>query len=298
MKDYRLYTQPAELHKAINTLRGLVAGIGADDTFSETEALELSNWISLHRDFIDCHPFSELIPMVENVCVGKALSEDTRKDILWLCGSFAAEGKYYDVITSGVQFLSGLVYGLLADGELTDDEILTLKTWLDSNDYLCGTYPYEELYSLVTSILADHSVSEDERNTLKAFIGNLIDFTSSFNLSEPEFRKLREEYSVAGICAMCPEIEFKGRIFCFTGESSKPRSELEAIVAGLGGVVRSSVSTKTDYLVVGHEGNPCWAFSCYGRKIEEAIEIRKNGGKVQIVDENDFFDAVADLSVK
>ena len=30
LSDYQVFTKPAELHKAINTLRGLVAGINSD----------------------------------------------------------------------------------------------------------------------------------------------------------------------------------------------------------------------------------------------------------------------------
>jgi len=65
-------------------------------------------------------------------------------------------------------------------------------------------------------------------------------------------------------------------------------------VEDLGGSAKSSVSTKTDYLVVGNAGNPCWAYSCYGRKIEEAMTLRREGAKVQIVNETDFWDAVWD----
>ena len=62
----------------------------------------------------------------------------------------------------------------------------------------------------------------------------------------------------------------------------------------LGGQVRSGVSAKTDYLIVGNAGNQCWAYSCYGRKIEDAVQIRKDGGNVVIVNETDFWDAVDD----
>ena len=58
--------------------------------------------------------------------------------------------------------------------------------------------------------------------------------------------------------------------------------------------MRPSVTTKTDYLIVGNAGNPCWAYACYGRKIEDAMNIRKDGGKVQIINETDFWDAVWD----
>lgn len=35
VEDYRKFTAPAELHKAVNTLRGLVAGITTDHTVSK-----------------------------------------------------------------------------------------------------------------------------------------------------------------------------------------------------------------------------------------------------------------------
>ena len=67
------------------------------------------------------------------------------------------------------------------------------------------------------------------------------------------------------------------------------------VIARLGGKVRSSVSAKTDYLVVGNAGNPCWAYACYGRKIEEAVNLRKAGASIVIVNETDFWDAVDDI---
>lgn len=94
---------------------------------------------------------------------------------------------------------------------------------------------------------------------------------------------------------MCPEVTFEGKVFCFTGESYRAsRTEMGNVVKELGGQVRSGVSAKTNYLVVGNAGNPCWAYSCYGRKIEDAMQLRKEGGSVIIVNETDFWDAADD----
>ena len=59
--------------------------------------------------------------------------------------------------------------------------------------------------------------------------------------------------------------------------------------------MKSIVTKKTDYLVVGNAGNPCWAYACYGRKIEEAMQLRKEGAKIVIVNETDFWDCVDDM---
>lgn len=48
----------------------------------------------------------------------------------------------------------------------------------------------------------------------------------------------------------------------------------------------------------GNTGNPYRSYSCYGRKIEEAVALRKEGAKVQIINETDFWDAVWDAQVE
>lgn len=297
-RDYRQFTKPAELHKAINTLRGLVAGINSDMKVGSEEVTELVHWCEIHANLRDRHPFSEILPVVDQALEDGVVMEDEARDILWLCNNFVDNSAYYDMVTSSIQFLNGMLHGLLADGKLSDHEIMTLKSWIDANDFLAGTYPFDEINSLLYVILEDNIITEQERETLMALFSDVIDFTSSYNLSEKEFARLREKYSISGICAVCPEISFEGKIFCFTGESYRAkRSEIAETVANLGGIARTSVSAKTDYLIVGNAGNPCWAYACYGRKIEEAVNLRKQGAGIVIVNETDFWDAVDDVSI-
>lgn len=297
-RDYRQFTKPAELHKAINTLRGLVAGINSDMKVGSEEVTELVHWCEIHANLRDRHPFSEILPVVDQALEDGVVTEDEARDILWLCNNFVDNSAYYDMVTSSIQFLNGMLHGLLADGKLSDHEIMTLKSWIAANDFLAGTYPFDEINSLLYVILEDNIITEQERETLMALFSDVIDFTSSYNLSEKEFARLREKYSISGICAVCPEISFEGKIFCFTGESYRAkRAEIAETVANLGGIARTSVSAKTDYLIVGNAGNPCWAYACYGRKIEEAVNLRKQGAGIVIVNETDFWDAVDDVSI-
>ena len=295
-RDYRQFTKPAELHKAVNTLRGIIAGISTDAKIGSSEIQELAHWCEVHSHLRNRHPFSEILPVVEAACSDGVISEEESKDILWVCSSFADSGNYYNTVTSTIQFLSGMIHGIMADGEISDSEIAALQSWIRTNDFLAGTYPFDEINSLLCSIMADKKVDEDERNELLAFFSNIIEFKNSFNLIERDYVDLREKYSVGGICAVCPEVIIEGKNFCFTGESYRAtRKELSDLIVQLGGVFKNSVSSKTDYLIVGNAGNPCWAYACYGRKIEEAVNIRKNGGKIVIVNETDFWDTVEDL---
>ena len=294
--EYRKFTKPAELHKAINTLRGIIAGISTDTAIAPAEINELIHWCELHGHLRDRHPFSEIIPVIEAACSDGIISEDESKDIIWVCSSFADSGAYYDSVTSTIQFLSGMVHGIMADGEISDSEVQALQAWINANDFLAGTYPFDEINSLLSCVMADKVIDADERDSLMAFFSNLIEFKNSFNLVERDFADLREKYSVGGICASCPEIEIKDRIFCFTGESYRgTRQEISETITRLGGICRNNVSSKTDYLIVGNAGNPCWAYACYGRKIEEAVNLRKTGAHVVIVNETDFWDAVEDM---
>ena len=292
LNEYRVFTGPAEHQKAVNSFLGLLDGISIDGIIDEAEIQELRNWYDLHRHLIKNHPFCELLPAIDDALEDGVLTNEEVEDLRWLCQQVST-GKYYDLATCGIQSLQALCYGILADNEVTDEEITQLLAWLEDHSILRGTYPFDEIYSLVCGITEDGVITEDERNTLKAFFAQFVDTRDSYNLNEAELAELREHYSTQGICAAHPCIEVPDHIICFTGESAlHTRHEIEDLITSHGGIFRKAVSGKTDYLVVGAEGNPCWAFSCYGRKIEKAMELRKSGGSVAIINEHDFWNTL------
>jgi hypothetical protein len=67
------------------------------------------------------------------------------------------------------------------------------------------------------------------------------------------------------------------------------------MIEQMGGVFSTSVTPKVHFLVVGANGNPAWAYSCYGRKVEQAMKLRAEGHSLVIVHENDFWDSIQDL---
>jgi NAD-dependent DNA ligase len=294
LADYRIYMTKSELHKAVNSLKGLISGVEIDDIVNIDETSELVNWLNLHRYLEHRSPFSEIIPLIDKALEDGRLEEEEVKDILWLCNKIL-EGedfdRFYNRVTSSLQELEGILHGLLADNILTDTEIEKLSEWMDDHDFLKGTYPYDEVYSLLVSVKQDGVISPDEKNMLIAFFANFIDTKLSYNINEDEMKSLKEKYSIEGICAVSPEITLENKTFSFTGASHRAnRNEIAEIITNKGGIFNNNVTKKTDYLIVGAAGNPCWAFACYGRKIEKAIKLRKEGLKLIIVHENDFWD--------
>lgn len=296
LNEYRPFMLKAEIHKSVNSLIGILQGVSIDQQVSVDEMNEVRNWYELHRDYMDWHPFSEIIPVIESALADGELDSEEIYDILWLSNKVINSeefSEYFGLVTSGIQQLEAILHGILADNVITDEEVLQLREWMDDHDFLCGTYPFDEIYSLLVAAREDGVISEDERNMLKAFFSTFIDTRESCNISEFEVKALQEKYSIGGICATDPDISFKGKTFCFTGESKKARrAEIAQMIEQAGGIFNNNVVKKTDYLIVGADGNPCWAFACYGRKVEKAVELRKAGAHIVVVNELDFWDAL------
>lgn len=290
---YEKYNGHRRFSKEFGYLHGLIDGINADGIIEESEMLELSSWCLSMEEFIRYYPFRDLIPMIRRALKDGVLSLDEIADILWVIDMYDRDDIIGDLNTQSYNLLHGIIHGVLADGVLDDDEITHLHNWINENNHLKGTYPYDEIESVITSALTDHQISEDERNLITALISSFIDIKEDSHMSRKKFDELRRQYSIHGICSMDPDILFDSKLFCFTGISSKAtRDEIANTIANAGGLYNDSVLQKTDYLIVGSDSNPCWAFSCYGRKVEKAIEYRKKGKAIQIVNELDFWDAL------
>lgn len=293
--SYRKFTGKSELDKAVNTLVGILIGMASDKVVSKDEIEELNHWSSLYRNTLIKPPYSELLTTIENYLSDGNLDQEEIEDVLWLCNNLRGENSYYDAATMDIQILQGMLHGILADNYISDDEIKTLKNWLEDNEHLASLYPYDEIYSLIITALKDGKIDDTERDTFKLFFSEFIDTKESYSLNEIELQKLKKIIKINGICSVCPEIHFQDNSFCFTGASTKAtRSDIADIVTKLGGKFTDSVTKKTNYLVIGAEGNPCWAFACYGRKVEKAMDLRKQGVNIILVHENDFWDTVRD----
>lgn len=294
-QEYRKFTSKSECDKYLNILKGILTGLVSDGNVNNQEFSELQNWCSLLGDYCDKKPFNELLPMIFEALSDNILTLEEVYDIVWVIDKFTSKekNKFYDPITRGLQQLQGFMHGIMSDNILNDFEIERIKVWIDSNDYLEGYYPYDEIHSLLNTVLEDNIITSDERNLLKVYFSEFIDSNSSLEIDFNEIENLKSDYTIDGICSTSPKIDFTDKTFCFTGASTKAtRKDFENLIPSVGGNFSKTVTKKIDYLIVGSNGNPCWAYCCYGRKVEQAINLRKKGSKVIILHENDFWDAI------
>lgn len=288
----RQFTKPAEMAKAIQTLSGIIRGFCADGVVNEQELVELREWVYAHTHLAKRAPFDEILGFVNGALADNRLDAEEVIDILWLCNQFEEGGSYYDDVTSRLQQLQGLCHGILADGVVNEAEVAGLHAWLDQHRYLASFYPYDELYSFLHSALQDEHLSQDEQLMMKALLSQWVSLRDGA-MRENVAQEVGEMYSVQGVCALSPVIEFADRRFCLTGESSRAsRPAIQRLISQMGGTPIENVTKQLNYLVVGAEGSPCWAYSCYGRKIEQALKYRQAGLPLAIVHEVDFWGVV------
>lgn len=291
-RGYFKFTGRSRLEKTINSLLGIIEGISVDFLINRAEVEFLSLWLAEHQELRDRHPYNELLPVVENAIVDGVLTSEEKRDILWLCERLRST-EFFDETTADIQRLHAILGGIAADGAITEAELKGLSEWLSDHEHLGTCWPYEEVGSLITGVIFDKKIDSTEQKLLKEFFTEFTSILDSRTIVSP---KLTIDGNVVGLCAVCPEINFSDHRFCFTGTSCKyTRSEFSKLISQLGGEVVNSVSANLDYLIIGADGNPCWAYACYGRKVEKAVELRKSGARLLLVHENDFHDAVADI---
>jgi hypothetical protein len=291
--NYRQFTGKSEAHKAFNSLRGIIDGISLDTKINQKEIDELDKWCDKHEFLAKKNPFNDLITNVQVIISDNIITEEEVEDMKWLCNKFEDGFDFYDKFTSDLQRLQGICHGILADGVVKDDEVIALNDWLNAHNHLSTYYPYDEITSLITEVLEDGIVDKEEKKLLKKYFNEFV------NLNDAELQEQInndvKDVRIGGICAIAPEIKFIDNQFCFTGTSERSsRSEIAKTIEEYGGKYVNSVSKKTNYLIVGDDGNPCWAYACYGRKVEKAIKLRKEGEQIIIVHENDFWDEIED----
>jgi hypothetical protein len=266
-------------------LEGLLRGIAADGVIHELEIQRLRGWLDANQGFTHIAPFAELAAGVEHALSDGVLTPEEIDDLLFVVSKYTTVNPFFDQLRSGIQVLMGVLAGVAADRELTVAEVRDLQSWLEEWHHLRGLWPVDECEAIVTYMLAHNRITQDAKY--------LLALSNEFPIGDDTPREAASALlQLSGICAVDPEIVFRDRTFVFTGESSRcERSVMEGRVRERGGHTHPNVTKNVHFLVVCDSGNQHWAFACYGRKVEKAYQLRRQGHPVRIVAERDFWDA-------
>ena len=179
--------------------------------------------------------------------------------------------------------LLGISEGLLADGDLNDEEIAFLNSWLEDNYDIATTWPGRVVYARVRDVLADGIITEQERDHLRQTLNDLIAGTLE---DEPQEQ---EEPSVFLPIDDIDEMPIDRCIFCFTGDFLYgPRITCERAVRERGGDIFPVVMPELNYLVIGTLASEDWADTSHGMEIEKAIAHKQDGHPIFIISEEQW----------
>lgn len=168
--------------------------------------------------------------------------------------------------------LLNILSAIIEDGKIDFSEMDQLRDWIAVHSELAGNYPYDTVYHQIESILEDGVVEESELDELLKVCNRLID---------PVGNKCS--------CAQT-SVDVNGRNVVLSGEFSVgSKSKVEAILIANGATVQKSVTSKTNIVLVGNQGNNAWAAGNYGTKIKKAMELQAKGVNVLIVKESEYF---------
>ena len=81
----------------------------------------------------------------------------------------------------------------------------------------------------------------------------------------------------------------QGKLFSITSRLSlMTRRKAAGLITSRGGLFQNSVSSKTDYLVVGDNSYHRTCFPDQSRKLVHAYRLRSSGHHIEIISEEDF----------
>ncbi|HEX4861353.1 MAG TPA: BRCT domain-containing protein [Rhizomicrobium sp.] len=180
--------------------------------------------------------------------------------------------------------LIGLAHGLIADGTVNQAEAEYLRKWLVANADVNANPVISNLLVRVNQMLQDDVLDAEEGRelfeTLRKFSGGDFELgevlkSSTLPLDEPP-----------------PVMTCVDRRFCFTGTFAYgSRADCERAVTDRGGAA-GSLTMKTNYLVIGVYATGNWKHSCFGNKIERALELKGEGVPIAIVGETHWAQSV------
>ncbi len=286
------------VQRSIDRLVGILKGLTSDNIMSDAEIVRLREWLDLHKDLFNREPFKDLASMLDAIMEDGVIDEHERLELMEWCDElFASHSPAMQCAKSATNRLHGLLQGIAIDNEINELEVWGLQSWIERFDDLKHCWPFDELHLMLEKVLFEYSVYEQKKIELMEFCQNFFEIgVEPANIPEEDYKRDFRFSSSApvvdsftAICDRNAAIFFTDKTFCFTGTAkSGKRKELHAIVEEAGGVSANCVIKSLDYLVIGANSTPAWAFSTYGRKIEKVKELNKKGSNITILHEDDF----------
>lgn len=167
--------------------------------------------------------------------------------------------------------LKEIIESIAEDGLIEEQEFELLVSWVNSHEELKGNYPYDKIYKTLYKICEDGIVTQCEIKELLTTLYSLID-------------PLKGSECTNDCQCIC------GKTICLSGEFLHGSKDyISNVLIENGAAIHSSVSRKTNIVLVGDCGSDAWLAGNYGTKIKKAMELQEKGIEIIIMKEKDLF---------
>lgn len=158
-----------EIRNAAFQLAGLIYGISLDGVITKNEYEALKSWCQENEPLCELESFqnlhSQIRPIIDD---GKVNSEEI-EELKTIITKFLERNGADKELAPNMYFLNGIFKGILASGDINTYEIYKLNQWLEKNEHLKNSTPFDELFTLIATVLEDKKVDDEEALRLKKF---------------------------------------------------------------------------------------------------------------------------------
>ncbi len=180
--------------------------------------------------------------------------------------------------TQQMNTLLSIVESVCEDGQVTEDEVAQLLSWIKAHPELSKEFPYAVIHASIQEALQDGIL---ERQELQQLFKNFLFLLDPLSYTPS-----------------CKDADLTGKLVCLSGDFDfGTKADVTAFLEKMGATVHPSVVAKLDYLIVGNCASNEWSSGKYGNKIKQAIQLQMKGKPVQIIRESDLIDALENCPV-
>lgn len=242
-----------ELTTDAKTLEGILKGMECDSIINTKELEYLQKWVDNNSAKESILGYDILIECINKILEDGIVTQDELYYAISVADSVAAQNnKMYSSATLGIESLKGIIEGIESDSIINTTEMNYLLTWMNSHSELKGIYPFDKILELVSSVIEDGVITEEEKEKLHDAFQKFIN-----PLAE------NQECS-SNLC---------GKNVCLTGEFLfGSKDAVSEKIINIGGNIVTSVTRKTDIVLVGGQGSAAWSFGNYGTKVNTAVK--------------------------
>lgn len=160
--------------QAYNRLKGLLHGVFLDRRVNRNEIMELRDWCYANEELATDGPFKDFFHEIKAILDTNVVTAEEILDMNVILTKYRKHFVPKDQAVADINFLRGICYGILADGEINKHEVYMLKTWLEENAHLCMDAPYKDFYDIISKVLEDGKVDYEESKTLEKLFKDFL----------------------------------------------------------------------------------------------------------------------------